>query len=69
MSLKIGWLDLNNVQEAGQYPFRDGMITVLELEIAIWREHPKAVFALMKKHPIHQNVEYVLGNPEFPSEN
>jgi len=28
--------DLNYVQEAGQYPFRDGVITVLELEIAIW---------------------------------
>ena len=69
MSLKVGWLDLNYVQEAGQYPFRDGMITVLELEIAVWRQHPKAVFALMRKHPIHQNVEYVLGIPDFPSEN
>jgi hypothetical protein len=37
MSLKIEWSDLNNVQEAGQYPFRDGVITVLELELAIWR--------------------------------
>jgi hypothetical protein len=45
------------------------MITVLELEIAVWRQHPKAVFALMRKHPIHQNVEYVLGIPDFPSEN
>jgi hypothetical protein len=69
MSLKVGWLDLNYVQEAGQYPFRGGMITVLELEIAVWRQHPKAVFALMRKHPIHQNVEYVLGIPDFPSEN
>jgi hypothetical protein len=30
--LRIGWSDLNNVQEAGQYPFRDGVIMVLELE-------------------------------------
>jgi hypothetical protein len=34
-SLKIGWSDLNDVQETGQYPFRDGVITVQELEIAI----------------------------------
>jgi hypothetical protein len=67
--LKIGWSDLNNVQEAGQYPFRDGMITVLELEIALWRSHPKALFTLMRKNPIRQSVEYVLGAPEFPSEN
>jgi hypothetical protein len=51
------------------YPFRDGMITVLELEIAIWRKHPKALFALMRKNPIRQSVEYVLGTPEFPGEN
>jgi len=67
--LKIGWSDLNNVQEAGQYPFSDGVITVLDLEIAIWRKHPTALFALMRKNPIHQGVEYVLGAPEFPSEN
>jgi len=65
--LKIGWSDLNYVQEAGQYPFRDGVIIVLELEIAIWRNHPKALFALMRKNPIRQSVEYVLGSPEVPS--
>jgi hypothetical protein len=68
-SLKIGWSDLNNVQEAGQYPFRDGVIAVLELEIAIWREHPKALFKLMRKNPIRQGIEYVLGTSEFPGEN
>jgi hypothetical protein len=67
--LKIGWSDLNNVQEAGQYPFRDGVITVLDLEIAIWRKHPTALFTLMRKNPIRQAVEYVLAAPEFPSEN
>ena len=67
--MKIGWPDLNNVQEAGQYPFRDGMITVLELEIAIWRKHPNALFTLMRKNPIRQGVEYVLGTPEISSEN
>ena len=67
--MKIGWPDLNNIQEAGQYPFRDGMITVLELEIAIWRKHPNALFTLMRKNPIRQGVEYVLGTPDFSSEN
>jgi hypothetical protein len=66
-SLKIGWSDLNNVKEAGQYPFRDGVITVLELEIAIWRKDPEALFALMRKNPVHDRVEYVLGKHEFSS--
>jgi hypothetical protein len=65
--LRIGWSDLNNVQEAGQYPFRDGVITVLELEIAIWRKHPEALFTLMRKNPVRDQVQYVLGKHEFPS--
>jgi hypothetical protein len=40
--MKVAWSDLNNVQEAGCYPFRDGSITVLETEIAVWRSHPNA---------------------------
>jgi len=66
MSLKIEWSDLNNVQEAGQYPFRDGVITVLELEIAIWRKDPEALFTVMRKNPVRDRVEYVLGKHEFP---
>ena len=65
-SLKIEWSDLNNVQEAGQYPFGDGVITVLELEIAIWRKDPEALFTVMRKNPIRDRVEYVLGKHEFP---
>ena len=45
------------------------MIAVLDLEIAIWRKHPTALFTLMRKNPIRQAVEYVLAAPEFPSEN
>ena len=66
-SLKIGWSDLNDVQEAGQYPFRDGVITIQELEIAIWRRHPEALFTLMRKNHIRDRVEYFLGKHEFPS--
>ena len=45
---KVSWADLNSVPEAGSYPFRDGVVTVLELEIAIWRSHPNALFRLMR---------------------
>jgi hypothetical protein len=63
--LRIGWSELNNVQEAGQYPFRDGVITVLDPEISTWREHPKALFALMERILFAKGVEYVLGTSEF----
>jgi hypothetical protein len=45
------------VQEPGRYPFRDGFITVLEMEIAIWRSHPNELFNLMRKNPIRGQIE------------
>jgi hypothetical protein len=59
--MNISWRDLNNVQEAGDYPFRDGTITVTSAEVAIWKKNPGALFQLMRKHPIQVAFGYVLG--------
>jgi hypothetical protein len=59
--MNISWIDLNNVEESGDYPFRDGIITVSFAEIAIWKKRPGAKFELMRKHPIRSTVNYVLG--------
>jgi hypothetical protein len=67
--MKVAWADVNNIQEAGRYAFRDGYITVLEIELAVWRNHPSALFDLLRKHPIQNQVEYVLGNPELENPN
>jgi hypothetical protein len=32
--------------------------------LAIWRSNPNARFNLMRKNPIHNEIEYVLGNAE-----
>jgi hypothetical protein len=59
--MNISWSDLNNVQEAGDYPFRDGTITVTFAEVAIWKKNPGAQFQLMRKHPIQRAFGYALG--------
>ena len=59
--MNISWSDLNNVQEAGDYPFRDGTITVTFAEVAIWKKNPDAHFQLMRKHPIQGAFRYALG--------
>ena len=59
--MNLSWDDLNNVREAGDYPFRDGTITVTFSEIAIWKRNPAARFQLMRKHPIQAEFKYVLG--------
>jgi hypothetical protein len=59
--MDISWIDVKNVQEAGDYPFRDGTLTVTFAEMAIWKNDPEARFQLMRKHPIRTVPQYVLG--------
>src|SRR5665213_3313923 len=60
-AMEVSWSDLNHVQAAGDYPFRDGTITVTFAEVAIWKKTPDARFRLMRKYPIHGDFRYVLG--------
>ena len=59
--MNVSWSDLNNVQEAGDYPFRDGTITVTFAEVAIWKNNPNAQFQLMRKYLTQTTPGYVLG--------
>jgi hypothetical protein len=59
--MNISWSDLNNIQDPGDYPFRDGTINVTFSEIAIWKKSPNAQFRLMRLHPVRSTVKYVLG--------
>jgi hypothetical protein len=59
--VNVSWSDLNNVLDAGEYPFRDGTIIVTFAEIAIWKTRPDAQFQLMRRHPIQDRTTYVLG--------
>jgi hypothetical protein len=59
--MNVSWSDLNNVDQAGEYPFRDGTITVTFAEIAVWKKEPNAQFQLMRKNPIQGQISYVLG--------
>jgi hypothetical protein len=59
--MNVSWSDLNNVDQAGEYPFRDGTITVTLAEIAVWKKEPDAQFQLMRKNPIQGQISYVLG--------
>jgi hypothetical protein len=54
--MNVSWNDLNNVDQAGEYPFRDGTITVTFAEIAVWKKEPDAQFQLMRKNPIHGQI-------------
>ena len=59
--MNVSWSDLNNVDQAGEYPFRDGTITVTFADIAVWKKEPDVQFQLMRKNPIQGQISYVLG--------
>src|ERR1700742_2952819 len=60
-AMDISWRDLANVEQPGDYPFRDGEIAVTFAEIAIWKNHPDARFQLMRKYPLQTQARYALG--------
>ena len=60
-AMNVSWSDLNNVQEAGDYPYRNGTITITFAELAVWKNNPSAQFQLMRKHPIRNEPAYLLG--------
>jgi hypothetical protein len=61
-AMNVSWGDVNNVQEAGDYPFRDGTIAITFAELLIWKAKPDSHFQLMRKHPIQDVPRYVLGH-------
>lgn len=66
IGMDLSWSDLGNIHMRGDYPFRDGTITVTDAEIAIWKQKPDARFQLMRKHPIKDRINYVLGKQIEP---
>jgi hypothetical protein len=59
--MNISWRDLNNADQPGEYRFHDGTITVSFAEIATWKKSQAPQFQLMRKNPIKDQINYVLG--------
>lgn len=65
--MRVFWSDLDNVQEAGDVPFLDGLVTLTFAELAVWKVAPNTAFRLMRKHPVINGVpHYVLGEQTAP---
>jgi hypothetical protein len=45
---KVSWQQVGHVTEPGRYMFRFGWLTVTAEDIAVWKQFPGAVFALVK---------------------
>ena len=45
---KVTWHQVGQVSEPGRYMFRFGWLTISAEDIAVWKQFPDAVFALVK---------------------
>jgi hypothetical protein len=48
---KIAWIDVDQVSEAGEYAFRDGVVRIKRAHLAIWKKDPNATFTLVRLFP------------------
>lgn len=45
---KVSWQQVGHVTEPGRYMFRFGWLTIVAADLAVWRQFPDAMFALVK---------------------
>ena len=65
MKTTITWQDLGRPEQPGNYQFADGMVSVRADDIAVWQQHPDAMFTVVAlPRPGH----YGLGAYELPVE-
>ena len=66
---KVSWRQVGHVTEPGRYMFRFGWLTIAAEDLAVWRQFPDAMFALVKTAAVTATdaaEEFHLGAFELP---
>jgi hypothetical protein len=67
--MQINWEQDGRPIEPGHYDFADGLIYITRREIAIWQQHPDAVFTVISEGELVDRpglVNYSLGTYSLP---
>jgi hypothetical protein len=61
------WAQVGRVAEPGRYMFRFGWLTITAEDLAVWEQHPSAVFTLFRTATVTEEVgdEFRLGTFEL----
>ena len=64
---KVSWAQVGRVAEPGRYMFRFGWLTITAEDLALWEQHPNAVFTLFRTATVTEEVgdEFRLGTFEL----
>jgi hypothetical protein len=63
--MQISWDDLHRPTTPGDYAFLDGIITVTNDDIEIWKAHPDATFKLVPFNAMTGRKCYLLGMADY----
>jgi hypothetical protein len=58
--------DCGGITGAGEYKFRNGHLIVTLYQIAVWTEHPEAIFTAVEARPGNSVRLYVLASWRLP---
>ena len=67
MEMDVSRTDCGGITGAGEYRFRDGHLIVTLYQIAIWAEHPQAIFTVVTSRFQNSMKLYVLGSWRLPN--
>ena len=67
-TMDVSKTDCDGITGAGQYRFRDGHLIVTLYQIAIWTEHPDAIFTAAKSRLSNGITIYVLASWRLPEQ-
>jgi len=65
--MKLGWEDVGFTETEGEFNTRFGLVTVMDREIAVWKNEPEALFLLVPYSTINPPKRgFILGSYEAP---
>jgi hypothetical protein len=67
MEMDVSRTDCGGITGAGEYSFRDGHLIVTLYQIAIWAEHPEAIFTAVTSRFQNSMKLYVLASWRLPN--
>ncbi|UGV25388.1 hypothetical protein E0H22_06660 [Rhodopseudomonas boonkerdii] len=65
----ITWADVNHIEEPAKVPYLDGILQISHKELAVWKEHPNAIFRTVSRASVVSDgrVVYLISNWDLPT--
>ena len=65
----ITWADVDHIEEPANVPYLDGVLQITHKELAVWKEHPDAIFRTVSRAGVVSEGRsvYVISSWDLPT--